>query len=103
MRNFKNGRRWNSLSVYLFKSQCSCATIGPTGLQVFNNVTNRHLSRTYHHRMKEVSNVNCSARIVSSDGRSTHHVLFHTLATIYMECREGNLYGIPRRRKWFIP
>lgn len=36
MRNFKNGRRRNSelLSVYLFKSQCSCATVGLTGLQV---------------------------------------------------------------------
>ena len=34
MRNFKSGRKRNSLSVYLFKIQCSCATIGPTGLQV---------------------------------------------------------------------
>ena len=34
MRNFKSVRRQNSLSVYLFKIQCSCATIGPTGLQV---------------------------------------------------------------------
>ena len=71
--------------------------------RIFNNVTNRHLSRTYYRRMKQVSNVNRSARNVSSDRRSIHHVLFDTLAAIYMECREGNLYGIPRKCEWFIP
>ena len=93
MRNFKNGRRRNSLSVYLFKIQCFCATIKPTGLQVhsfihriFNNVTNRHLSRRYCRRMKQVANVNRSARNVSFDDLSIHHVLFDAFG--------GNLYGM---------
>ena len=34
MRNFKNDWRRNAFFVYLFKIQCFCATIGPTGLQV---------------------------------------------------------------------
>ena len=56
--------------------------------RIFNNVTNHHLSRTYR-RMKQVSNVNRSARNVSCDGQSIQHVLFDTLA-IYMGYRESS-------------
>ena len=64
----------------------TCLFIQP----IFDKSTNRHLSRTYFHRMKtSQSNVNRSAHNVFFDDRSTHNVLFDVLAAIYMECHEG--------------
>ena len=56
--------------------------------RIFNNVTNRHLSRTYYRRIKQVSNVNRSACFL--------WWAINTPCSLWYF--GGNLYGMPRRQ-----
>ena len=56
--------------------------------RIFNNVTNRHLSRTYYRRIKQVSNVNRSACFLWWAINTPRSLWYFG----------GNLYGMPRRQ-----